>query len=52
VAATDHFGTFQWSPDGRVLAVAREASVTAFVNVDGNQLGTVAIGGGIDAWTR
>jgi hypothetical protein len=52
VAATDHFGTFQWSPDGRVLAVAREASVTAFVNVDGNQLGTVAVGGGIDAWTR
>ena len=52
VASTENFGQFQWSPDGRVIAVVRDDSVTSFVDVDGRQLGVLPVGGGSDAWVR
>jgi hypothetical protein len=50
VAATENFGQFQWSPDGKVIAVVREEQVTSFVDLEGNQLGVADVGGGVDAW--
>lgn len=50
VAAMENFGAFQWSPDGTVLAVVRAESVTAFVDLNGRQLGVMGLGGVPDAW--
>ena len=50
-AVTQNYGRFQWSPDGRVLAVGRSAQVISFIDLQGRVLATNAAGGLPDAWT-
>ncbi len=50
VAVTQNYGRFQWSPDGRVLAVARSAEVISFVDLEGKVLTTITAGGVPDGW--
>jgi len=51
VAVTQNYGRFQWSPDGRVLAVGRSSQVISFIDLQGRVLATNAAGGLPDAWT-
>ena len=50
VAVTQNYGRFQWSPDGRVLAVGRSSQVISFIDLQGRVLATNAAGGLPDAW--
>lgn len=49
VAVTQSFGAV-WSPDGRVLAIFKGASVVAFVDADGVQLASGSVEGGPRDW--
>jgi len=50
LAVTQNYGRFQWSPDGRVLAVGRSSQVISFIDLQGKVLATNAAGGLPDAW--
>jgi hypothetical protein len=51
VAASHEFGQFQWSPDGRVLAVSKAVNTVVFVDPRGRQLGHVTVPGVVGGWS-
>jgi hypothetical protein len=51
VAVTQNYGQFQWSPDGRILAVARSGQLVSFVDLRGIALRTMSLGGVPVGWT-
>jgi hypothetical protein len=52
LATAQNFGRFVWSPDGRVLGVARSASIMAFVDPATGQVGTAPVSGAPDDWAK
>jgi hypothetical protein len=51
VAVTQNYGQFTWSPDGKVIAVARSGELVSFVDLRGVVQITKSMGGVPVGWT-